>query len=324
MDYLFRDTEGKSLKTLVNDLFEDQLQNWDMARANYQGLQKAVTKSIPFSPLAQIRVQFNPERIYSTSAKVDPGSISKRPCFLCPAHLPEQQKGILFGKDYLLLVNPFPIFKRHLTIPIIDHAPQRLEGRFQDMLLLAKELDEFVVFYNGPRCGASAPDHFHFQAGNKGFLPIEQDFEKPLTTTLFTDNGSCVFAMEAYLRHALAFSSPNRIWLETQIGKAIEVLSRFEPDQTEPMMNILAIWNHDHWRIFLFPRNVHRPWQFFAEGTQKIMLSPAAVDLGGVLIIPRQEDFDKLDLNTSRDVLRQVTLDNDKWEQLKQAFLYNN
>jgi len=320
MHLLFKDTGGTTLQTRVEALFEDQLQNWDLARANYLGLQKAVTKSLPFSPHAELRVQFNPERIYSTSAKVDSKSISERPCFLCPAHLPGQQKAIPFGEDYLVLVNPFPIFTRHLTIPIKQHSPQQLKGRFQDMLRLAKELDNFVVFYNGPRCGASAPDHFHFQAGNKGFMPIEQDFETPLKTLLFEENGSTIHSMDSYLRQVLVFSGADTNWLETQLEKAIAVLGRFEPEHQEPMMNILASWNHDHWRVFLFPRKVHRPWQFFADGPEKIMLSPAAVDLGGVLIIPRQEDFDKLDLETSRDILGQVTLESEKWEQLKNAF----
>ena len=320
MNLLFSNTGATDLKVRVEALFVDQLQNWDLARANYLGLQKAVTKSLPFSPHAELRVQFNPERIYSTLAKVDSKSISERRCFLCPAHLPPQQKAIPFGEDYLVLVNPFPIFPKHLTIPLKEHAPQRLAGRFQDMLRLAKELDHFVVFYNGPRCGASAPDHFHFQAGNKGFMPIEQDFEQPMKTLLLEEKGSSVYSLEPYLRRVLVFASPDPNWLEAQLEKAIAVLAGFEPDQTEPMMNILASWNHDHWRVFLFPRKAHRPWQFFAEGPEKIMLSPAAVDLGGVLIIPRQEDFDKLDLTTSRDVLNQVTLEKENWEQLKKAF----
>ena len=320
MNLLFSDTGAKDLKTQVEALFEDQLQNWDLARANYLGLQKAVTKSLPFMPHAELRVQFNPERIYSTSAKVDSKSISERPCFLCPAQLPAQQKAIPFGEEYLVLVNPFPIFPRHLTIPIKDHTPQRLSGRFQDMLRLAKELDDFVVFYNGPRCGASAPDHFHFQAGNKGFMPIEQDFEKLEKTLLLEEKGSRVYAMEPYLRHVLAFASPDPQWLEDQAEKAIAVLAGFEPENQEPMMNVLASWNHDHWRIFLFPRKAHRPWQFFADGPEKIMLSPAAVDFGGVLIIPRQEDFDKLDLTTSRDILAQVTIEDKNWQEVLNAF----
>ena len=318
---MLADHEGlESLKHQVDVLFEDQLQHWDLARDNYRGLQKAVTKQIPFSGHAGIRVQYNPERIYSTSAKVDPKSIRERPCFLCPAFLPVQQKAVPFNHDYLVLVNPFPIFPWHLTIPYRDHVPQKLAGRFKDMLDLARALDNFVVFYNGPRCGASAPDHFHFQAGNKGFMPIEADFEAPLKVLVAEKDGSKVWSFENYLRHALVFTSDDAQWLEEKMDLALRVLSGFDPGHDEPMMNILASWNNDHWRIFLFPRKTHRPWQFFAEGPEQILLSPAAVDMGGVLIIPRQEDFDKLDLQSSRDIFSQVTLDAQHWELLLNAF----
>lgn len=324
MDFLFTHSGDKSLKARVNDLFKEQLQNWDLAAANYAGLLKTITKSLTFSPLAQIRVQFNPERIYSTSAKVDPRSISERPCFLCPEHLPVHQKAIPFGDEYLLLVNPFPIFEKHLTIPVVKHVPQLLAGRLHDMLNLAKALDNFVVFYNGPRCGASAPDHFHFQAGNKGFMPIEMEFETIPSRIIYQENsGSTIHAMESCMRNVLVFSSPDQSWIKNNIDKALDVLSDFEPDQPEPMINILTTWNTDHWRIFLFPRNTHRPWQFFAEGNDKIMLSPAAVDLGGVLIIPRKEDFDKLDLKTSFDIFGQVSLGKEKWAHLVKTFQKN-
>ncbi|HSV77339.1 MAG TPA: DUF4922 domain-containing protein [Bacteroidales bacterium] len=323
MNLLFNDNGPVNLKARVEALFDDQLKNWDLARENYRGLQKVVTKSLSFTAQLQLRVQFNPERIYSTSAKVDSASISARPCFLCPAHLPEQQKAIPFGDEYLLLVNPFPIFQRHLTIPVRQHTPQLLQGRFNDMLRLAKELEDFVVFYNGPRCGASAPDHFHFQAGNKGFMPIEQDVDKWPKTALISEYGFQVFALNDYLRHVLIFVGHDPAWLEMQAQKAIGLLSTFEPDQSEPMMNILASWDQDHWSIYLFPRKAHRPLQFFAQGDEKIMFSPASVDLGGALILPRQEDFDKIDLHSSRDMLSQVTLEKEKWEMLKNSFIKN-
>ncbi|NLM92278.1 MAG: DUF4922 domain-containing protein [Bacteroidales bacterium] len=319
---MFADHPGiLNLKKQAEALFDDQLQNWDLAKANYRSLQKVVTKHLPFSGQAEIRVQYNPERIYSTSAKVDPKSVSERPCFLCPVFLPQKQKAVPFKHDYLVLVNPFPIFPRHLTIPYKDHIPQQLSGRFSDMLDLARALDDFVVFYNGPRCGASAPDHFHFQAGIKGFMPIDDDFEKPLKVLLGEQNGSKIWSLENYLRHILVFSSPDPQWLEEKLSHAVRVLSEFDKGHDEPMMNVLASWNDDHWRIFLFPRKAHRPWQFFAEGPQQILLSPAAVDMGGVLIIPRQEDFDKLNLQSSQDIFSQVTLEAEHWEQLKSALL---
>ena len=121
-----------------------------------------------------MKVQFNPGRYISTSAKVDEKSINDRKCFLCPANLPEEQKGILYEEEYLILGNPFPIFPEHFTIPNINHVPQQIKNNFPLMLKLTKDLSKhYVVLYNGPKCGASAPDHFHFQAGTKNFMPIE-------------------------------------------------------------------------------------------------------------------------------------------------------
>lgn len=154
-------------------------------------------------------------------------------------------------------------------------------------------------------------------------MPIEQDVDKWPKTALISEYGFQVFALNDYLRHVLIFVGHDPAWLEMQAQKAIGLLSTFEPDQSEPMMNILASWDQDHWSIYLFPRKAHRPLQFFAQGDEKIMFSPASVDLGGALILPRQEDFDKIDLHSSRDMLSQVTLEKEKWEMLKNSFIKN-
>ncbi|MDR4988526.1 MAG: DUF4922 domain-containing protein, partial [Bacteroidales bacterium] len=167
-----------NLQERVYEMLKQQQQDWDLAEKNYRGLQKVKKRFVRLGEGVEVGVQFNPERIYSSAAKVDDKSISRRKCFLCRAHLPEQQTWVEFESEYLILVNPFPIFPLHLTIPIVDHKEQRIGGRMTDMLKLARVLKDFVVFYNGPRCGASAPDHFHFQAGNKGFMPVEDDAER--------------------------------------------------------------------------------------------------------------------------------------------------
>ena len=162
------------MQETVNKLFDEQLAEWPLAGSNYRALDQVRTKLFEDGK-ALYKVQFNPARIASSSAKVDTQSIRARACFLCPHHLPAEQRGIAFKTHYRILVNPFPIFPRHLTIPDLQHVDQRIEGRIDDMLDLAQELDHYVVFYNGPQCGASAPDHFHFQAGNKGLLPVEEN-----------------------------------------------------------------------------------------------------------------------------------------------------
>lgn len=159
----------------IHNLLTGQLASWETARNNYAALSGVRVKELNVNGIPY-KVQFNPARIVSSGAKVDAKSIQERKCFLCPANLPPVQKGIPFGGHYHILVNPFPIFPRHLTIPELAHTPQRIASRFTDMLELAEALTEYTIFYNGPRCGASAPDHAHFQAGNKGFMPIEKDW----------------------------------------------------------------------------------------------------------------------------------------------------
>ena len=159
----------------IHNLLTEQLASWETARNNYAALSGVRVKELNVNGIPY-KVQFNPARIVSSGAKVDAKSIQARKCFLCPANLPTVQKGISFGGHYHILVNPFPIFPRHLTVPELAHTPQRIATRFTDMLELAEALTDYTIFYNGPKCGASAPDHAHFQAGNKGFMPIEKDW----------------------------------------------------------------------------------------------------------------------------------------------------
>ena len=161
----------------INNLFTEQLVSWETARNNYAALSGVQVKELNVNGIPY-KVQFNPARIVSSGAKVDAQSIKERKCFLCPANLPPVQKGIPFEGHYNILVNPFPIFPRHLTIPEVAHVNQRIAVRFKDMLALAQALTDYTIFYNGPKCGASAPDHAHFQAGNKGFMPIEKDWRE--------------------------------------------------------------------------------------------------------------------------------------------------
>ncbi len=291
----------------IDGFFEQQLNGWDLAGKNYAGLQKVHKRYVALDDEVSIGIQFNPERIYSSAAKVDDKSIRERKCFLCQENLPVQQRWLEFGEEYLILVNPFPIFPRHLTIPVKEHTDQRIAGRMGDMLDLACELDDFIVFYNGPKCGASAPDHFHFQAGNKGFMPLENDFEKFVKTVVDTINGVELLQLENYYRTCLVLEGADR---DALVGSFNGLLDRFpvSPDEDEPMLNILVSRNADKWRIFVFPRKLHRPSQYFNEGEERILLSPASVDLGGVLITPREEDYNKLDARIIKDIFEQVTI----------------
>ncbi len=299
----------KTLQERVHELLEKQKQDWDLAAKNYRGLQKVQKRQISLGDGVEVGVQFNPERIYSSAAKVDDKSIRERKCFLCQAHLPEQQRWVDFEHEYLILVNPFPIFPLHLTIPILEHAEQRIAGRMHDMLMLARLLDDFVVFYNGPRCGASAPDHFHFQAGNKGFMPIEDDFEKQEKSIAWEKNGVVAYHFENYFRSCLVLEGNDQDLIAERFYQLLKRLREYAQADDEPMVNVLVSWNDEKWRTFVFPRQLHRPRQYFAEGDSQIVLSPASVDLGGVLITPREADYHKMNADIIKDIFQQVCFD---------------
>lgn len=308
-----------TLQNQVYQLLEQQTRDWELAQKNYKGLEKIRKNHFDFENNLKIFVQFNPERIYSSAAKVDDKSISERKCFLCPAHLPQQQKWVEFGDDYVILVNPFPIFPKHLTIPLRQHTDQRIQGKLSDMLLLAKELPDFEIFYNGPRCGASAPDHFHFQAGNKGFMPLESDFLNQSKQLLHSQNQCNIWSLQNYLRHCLVLEGAHLPTLLSWFDSVYQNMQTLLNQEPEPMMNIIANYDSASWKVLIFPRTLHRPHQFFAEGESQILLSPASVDLGGVLITPREVDFDKINPADIRDIFAQVSWDEDMFQALTKA-----
>jgi ATP adenylyltransferase/5',5'''-P-1,P-4-tetraphosphate phosphorylase II len=296
----------------INELFASQLREWELARLNYNQLEKVRTRKFGFGTF-EVCVQFNPERIRSSAAKVDAKSIGERPCFLCSKNRPPEQKGLIFENRLTILINPFPIFKRHLTIPSELHTDQRIRNNFDTMLSLAEAMPLFTVFYNGPQCGASAPDHFHFQAGNSGFMPIENDFRNEKHMTLLSsESGIEIWKWKSYLRGIITLKGNDRKKLVRVFDRFFDRLSEIQPDRPEPMLNVLAEYSSDEWIIHIIPRKQHRPRQFFTQGRDQLLISPAAVDLGGVIITPREEDFNRINYNEIEDIFRQVCFEEDE------------
>jgi len=305
-DYLL----GSSKVNEVEALLKQQNKTWTLSQKNYNDLKSVKKKEFDFGSF-KIYLQFNPGRIISSSAKVDSKSIQERPCFLCYKNLPSEQKGILFDEKYLLLVNPFPIFEEHFTIPIINHQAQEIESSFFDMLSLAKNLGEkYTLFYNGPRCGASAPDHLHFQASPKNSMPVEVEIDNLIENSIEMkkDKNIVVYSISNYLRNIFFIESGSKEEVAKEFYRLYELIQTETNSKAEPLLNVIVSFD-EKWRVFIFPRKAHRPSQFFAEGNAKILLSPAAVDFGGLLITPREEDFDKLTKNDIEDIFRQTTLD---------------
>lgn len=283
-----------------------QRAEWPLAARNFDALEGVEVRSIAM-PGMDIKVQSNPARIVSSGAKVDARSLAERPCFLCEKNRPAEQRGIDW-RGYTVLVNPFPIFPRHLTIPAVVHTPQRIQGRVADMLALAAELPGYTVFYNGPRCGASAPDHMHFQAGNSDFLPIWQALDAaPLRTMADDGAGTRLSVCTALPVNVFVVDAATPEAGERMFDRLYRVLPEGEE---EPMMNLLAAGS----RLVVVPRKRHRPSFYGTEGEGCMLLSPASVDMGGAFITPRREDFDRLDAQLLARVFDELCLDTEQIE----------
>lgn len=300
----------KSSVEILTDFINQQVRDWPLANGNFNGLEKVEEKEFQFDGF-KIKVQFNPERIRSSAAKVDKKSIENRACFLCLDKLPAEQGGIAQGEDLVILVNPFPIIPQHFTIPKVDHVPQSFMDNLRAMLSLVKDMQGYTAFYNGPKCGASAPDHMHFQAGNKGFMPVEQEYFllKDQSELLFQSEETEVRAFEHYMRKMISVESSNTEELTALVSKFYNAFADMQPNEEEPMLNVICSFVDGKYLMHLFPRKLHRPTQYFAEGDEQLLISPASVDFGGVFITPRREDFEKITAEDIKDMFDQVCVD---------------
>jgi hypothetical protein len=296
----------------IDTFFHQQLGNWNMAREHYNDLRLVRQKIFSFSGYT-IEAQYNPRRIISSSARVDEKSIRERPCFLCRQSRPDEQLELPFEENYLILVNPYPVFKNHFTIPSVAHQPQEIRERFSVMLNLAVYLQDFALIYNGPRCGASAPDHFHFQAVEQEQLPVVRDFNAMRNARLAAGKkGIKVFGWNDYLRYPVTFRGADRNDLKRFFDRLYLVLQREMNTVEEPMMNVLACHTGEDWVVHVFPRKKHRPSQYFESAEKQILLSPASIDMSGALIMPRENDFNNITISDIKDIYNQVVTDSDR------------
>jgi hypothetical protein len=292
-----------NLDSEVQSLIDRQLRNWETARNNYAALRNVRIKWV-YVDGERYKVQFNPARIVSSGAKVDAATLRVRRCFLCSANRPAEQEALPFGSHYDILVNPYPIFPRHLTIVERRHEPQSIAGRFGDMLLLAKELPSYTIFYNGPRCGASAPDHAHFQAGSRGFMPLEDSWRTMEAEEIATDSDARLLRLKD-ARSPLLIESADYDAALRLFDRVFHSLPIADGDY-EPMLNLLCNYTDGVWLTFIFPRKKHRPDCYYAEGEKNLLCSPASVDMGGAFIIPQEKDFENINADWIAQMLREV------------------
>ena len=296
----------------MQGLIDRQLASWPEAARRYSDLREVKTKEITIGGMP-VRVQYNPARAVSTLARTDAASIAARPCFLCRENRPQQQESMPFegcdGRRYEILVNPFPIFPEHFTVPAVDHVPQRIAGRFPDMLRLADTFPDMTVFYNGPESGASAPDHFHFQMGCRGFLPVERHFGLLGPKTVMRPGAAVIALTSAYIHGLPVITAPDAKSAEAAFLRVLRSLP-VSPRTGEPQLNILC-WKERTdsdtvFRILVIPRKAHRPSCYYAPEGEAVRISPASVDLGGVFIVPVEEDFRRTDAEVLQSIIRET------------------
>lgn len=282
----------------VDRLFERAQASWPLWREGHDAL-GAVHLKTHGAGAERIVVQHNPARRRSVHAAVDPAAIAARPCFLCPGSFPEGETGVAW-RDLAILPNPFPIVRRHLTIPTLEHRPQALVGRAQELVELAQALgDSMVVLYNGPRCGASAPDHFHFQAGAAAMPALE-------LAEAHAGNGGVAGITSVERRFAVLYDTDTAA-LGERIEYALGAWGRVHHGEGEPMCNVVVRWQGGRGSALFFPRRAHRPYAFFAEPAERIGVSPAAIEMAGILVVSDHDSFERLDARAARTVYADVS-----------------
>jgi hypothetical protein len=302
-------TRETTLVDLSRQLLEQQKLTWPQLATGYASLGTVRLREVHCRGFS-VWLQYNPGRIVSTGAKVDARSIRERQCFLCVENLPELQKGIVYKDEFLILCNPAPIFAEHFTISHIHHVPQILEPYVLTMLDLARDLSpRLTVFYNGPKCGASAPDHMHFQANPAGLIPVETAAQEESRRVFRHSIDSVdILTLRDFGRQVIVLESRNRENLADVLNKVSESLRQTAATSEEPMINVLCSFADGAWRVIVFPRSKHRPDVYFMEDAERVLISPAAVDIGGLVVTPLEKDFRSVNATLVESIFQEVSL----------------
>ena len=306
---VFPGGEQTPLSELCLNLLEEQKKDWPGLAAAHKGLANVRARLLSCVGY-DVCVQFNPARIVSSSAAVDQESIKNRPCFLCAQNLPPEQKGILYQNEYLILCNPAPIFEKHFTVVHLQHQPQAIAASLGRLLDITKDMSpDFALFYNGPACGASAPDHLHFQAIPANTLPLMKSF--PCYFRIIKDAAVKIYCGQGINRTALVLAGSDKALLLTQFDRLFKAAQYIIPISGEPMINVLCSYEDCVWRIMIFFRSKHRPGAFYSEGEQRIFVSLGTIDMAGVIITPLELDFNRLNCESICNIYAEVSLTED-------------
>lgn len=294
----------------ISRFFNRQLEVWTDARHRFRDLKHVETRQ--FSD--QLKLQWNPARIVSTGAKIDKKTLGERLCFLCDKNRPKEQMSKQIDEKFHLLVNPFPILPVHFTIPARKHQPQLIYKNYGEMHRFISLHSDLMVFYNGPKCGASAPDHLHFQAGTNGILPLQTNWQRlsrNLTDIISLNDEEKISVVRDFIVPAFVIISKSAESDEALFRRLYKAMPQ-RGDETEPMMNIISWRKGEEFISVVIPREKHRPEAYFAEGDAQFVVSPGALDMSGLIITPREEDFRKLTEEKALSLLQECGVSEEK------------
>ena len=305
----------KGNKHNIRAFFTHQLDTWDEIRQRYEAL-----KHVGLKQLGHRQLQYNPARMVSTGAQIDRQTIAQRACFLCEKNRPEEQLTIDLGDDFELMVNPFPVLPMHFTIVRKTHVPQTILENYTEIHRLLELFPELFVFYNGPMSGASAPDHMHFQAGIGQELPLMtvlRKLEKERQVLIKQGNGSSLSMFNTVSFNAFVIKSKAQE-TEMTLFKQLYAAMPVREGEKEPRMNIVAWRDGSEDVIVVLPRDNHRPACYFEEGDRRMVISPGALDMAGLIITPREEDFNRMSEDKLISILKEVSIKEKDMENIKE------
>ena len=301
----------------LNKFIKDQLSVWQLASSNFRALKTAPSREVDVFGL-KCRIQYNPRRVISSTADTSPAAIASRKCFLCADNRPKEQFHLGFegrkGRNYHIQINPYPIFRGHLVIVRDEHIPQEIWHHFPDMLDFAARYKDYLVFYNGPSSGASAPDHLHFQAIPKHNLPLEDVVDEFLDhpgEPLATVKDASLYKFDGYARGVFALKATTSKSLAKLFYRLLDCTDRGKGEE-EPMFNLYAYVKNGEYRTIVVMRSAKRSHHFYSEGADHLTISPGAADIAGLFVAPFREDYDKADTALLEELLSEVCISEDE------------
>lgn len=303
------DARASSLVALCRELYRGQLMVWRELAEGYAALQAAWCRELSLGD-EKILIQFNPTRAANSEARLDETYLTSRPCFLCPGNLPREQRALLYRQEYLVLCNPRPIFVPHFTVAHGEHLPQNMGLSLTIFLALAVDLaPSFHVFYNGPHCGASAPDHLHFQIYPRGVLPVDALMYEGDAVSAVQRDGVSLTLLTMEGRAALRISGGETGAVAAAIERCLKLLALRAGGDGEPMVNVIGGYHDGKWSLLVFPRRKGRPEIYHRSEEERMIISPGAVEMGGMIVTVTEKDFAILNGPMVREIYTEISLD---------------